>query len=99
VLLDTLIVTYSEGFEAFGCAAMICAIASRSLVHWDKSKNKWAAGITFSGKQYFLGRYAIEADAMCAYDQAAAALNESCGAIFTLNKELHLLHNAHPKSA
>jgi hypothetical protein len=77
-----------------------CAVTSRYKgVSWDESKNKWAASIGFAGKQYFLGRYTIEADAMCAYDQAADALNAGCGAIYTLNRELHLLHNAYPKSA
>lgn len=40
-------------------------------VCWDKSKNKWQAGIGLSGKNIFLGRFDKIEDAALAYREAA----------------------------
>lgn len=40
-------------------------------VRWDKSRNKWLAGIEINGKSKTLGRFEAEKDAAKAYDDAA----------------------------
>lgn len=39
-------------------------------VHWDKKRNKWAAQITFKGKNHYLGRYDNKEDAREAREKA-----------------------------
>lgn len=39
-------------------------------VHWDKSRSKWAAQITFQGKTHNLGRFANKQDAINAREEA-----------------------------
>lgn len=45
-------------------------------VHWDKTKGKWTAQITFKGKNYYLGRYDDIEDAARARKAAEAELFE-----------------------
>lgn len=40
-------------------------------VSWDRSRNKWVAGLRINGKRVVLGRFASESDAAKAYDAAA----------------------------
>ena len=41
-------------------------------VHWDRTKNKWAACAKVDGRTKHLGHYAQEVDAARKYDETAA---------------------------
>jgi hypothetical protein len=62
-------------------------------VHWDKSRKLWVASCKFRQKNIYIGGYELETEARDAYDQCVDELNKKHGCIFTLNRELHLLHS------
>ena len=55
-------------------------------VHWDKSRNKWMAQITFMGKSITIGRYLNEKDAAIAYNKKAIEL-------FGINSKINIVEN------
>lgn len=50
--------------------------SGRKGVHWDKSRSKWAASLTYNQKTYYLGRFDNYEDAVAAREKAEKEIHK-----------------------